>query len=77
MMIGTGDYLLFYVGKDGVGWRVGKTWYRLRPPWMPLLYSERYGHAVIWRLMGWRLARRLTGRPWHVEQPTTSGEVTK
>lgn len=65
MMIGTRTIVLLYVGSEGLGWRWGKTWYRLRPPWMPLLYSELYGSAVIWRAFGWRLATRRPGRPWH------------
>lgn len=59
------DRLWFHVSKDGLGWRIGKKWYRLRPPWMPLLFSERYGNAVILRVFGWRLSSRVTGRPWH------------
>lgn len=65
--------LWFSATKDGLGWRIGENWYRLRPPWMPLLFSERYGNAVVFKFMGWRLAKRRSGRPWHLDPPTQEG----
>lgn len=56
----------FFVNKNGIGWmsRNG-DWNRIRPPWFPLLYSERYGDAVGLRFMGWRWSVRKSGIPWH------------
>lgn len=75
--IGNGNHMLFFISRDGLGWRVGGSWYRLRPPGFPLLFSERYGNGVIWRFMGWRISKRRTGRPWHGDfraQPPNDGE---
>lgn len=67
----------FYIGRDGIGWKWNRQWFRLRPSWMPLLFSECYGDAVIWRGFGWRLAVRREGRPWHRNHPAESAFLAR
>ncbi len=60
MNIGYGNRLYFCASRHGLGWRWGRLWFLLKPDREPLLYSERYGNAIIWRGLGLRLTKRVT-----------------
>lgn len=50
-----------FISRDGIGWRSASgNWNRIRPPWMPMLYSERYGNRIKTKAFGWR---------WSVYEP--------